>query len=184
MNSKNSKGAMEMSVGTIVTIVLLMTVLVLGLFFVQKIFSSGNNAIDSVDSQLTAQINQLFSDGSAEIAVYPTSRSITLTKGDSTPKGFAFSVYNNDKASHKFSYTVASGDVSNCGQTMTNQIADSYLLGGKGDFTLDKGNSLALARIVKIDVPQSAPPCTAIYNINVVRDDGHAFGADVYVTFK
>ena len=34
------RGAMEMSVGTIVTIVLLMTVLVLGIFLVQRIFTS------------------------------------------------------------------------------------------------------------------------------------------------
>ena len=35
----NKKAAMEMSVGTIVTIVLLMSVLVLGIFMIQKIFS-------------------------------------------------------------------------------------------------------------------------------------------------
>tara|TARA_Y100000310_G_scaffold295555_1_gene327033 strand:+ start:2199 stop:2486 length:288 start_codon:yes stop_codon:yes gene_type:complete len=36
----NNKGAMKMSVGTIVTIVLLMTVLIIGLVFVRTIFSS------------------------------------------------------------------------------------------------------------------------------------------------
>ena len=40
---KSKRGAMEMSVGTIVTIVLLMSVLVLGIFLVQKIFKTGMN---------------------------------------------------------------------------------------------------------------------------------------------
>ena len=43
---KSKSGAMEMSVGTMVTIVLLMIVLVLGIFFIQKIFGAGTNAID------------------------------------------------------------------------------------------------------------------------------------------
>ena len=191
MNPKNSKGAMEMSVGTIVTIVLLMTVLVLGLFFVQKIFSSGNNAIDSVDTQLTSQINQLFSDGSARIAVYPTSRSITITRGDSTPKGFAFSVYNDAKGqSSSFSYVVNASDVSNCKDATTNQnimttqIANSFLLGGQGQFTLGPGGSLDLARLVKLDVPTTAPPCTVSYTINLNRDNSAYSSADVFVTFK
>ena len=59
METKNTKGAMEMSVGTIVTIVLLMSVLVLGIFFVSKIFTSSNNAIDSIDSQVQSEINQI-----------------------------------------------------------------------------------------------------------------------------
>jgi len=57
--SKNKKGAMEMSVGTIVTIVLLMSVLVLGVFLVQKIFQSSTNVVDQVDQQVQNQINQL-----------------------------------------------------------------------------------------------------------------------------
>ena len=69
MKKMNSKGAMEMSVGTIVTIVLLMSVLVLGLYFVQKIFASGSNAIDSVDSQVQSEINRLFSNGETKLAV-------------------------------------------------------------------------------------------------------------------
>ena len=49
---KNKKAAMEMSMGTMVTIILLVVVLVLGIFFIQKIFSSGSNAIDTVDNQV------------------------------------------------------------------------------------------------------------------------------------
>ena len=58
--TKNRKAAMEMSVGTIVTIVLLMSVLILGIFLVQKVFRSGSNAIDSVDDEIQNQIIQSF----------------------------------------------------------------------------------------------------------------------------
>ena len=70
MKEINSKGAMEMSVGTIVTIVLLMSVLVLGLFLVQRVFSSGTGAIDSIDSQVQNEIQKLFSEEGRTIAIY------------------------------------------------------------------------------------------------------------------
>ena len=54
---KNKKAAMEMSVGTIVTIVLLMSVLILGIFLVQNIFKSAKGAVDLTDKQLKNEIN-------------------------------------------------------------------------------------------------------------------------------
>ena len=52
MISKNKHAAMEMSVGTIVTIVLLMAVLVLGLVLVRTIFKNSTESIDSIDEQV------------------------------------------------------------------------------------------------------------------------------------
>jgi len=49
---KNRRAAMEMSVGTIVTIVLLMTVLILGLVLVRTIFSSAKYNVDVIDEKI------------------------------------------------------------------------------------------------------------------------------------
>ncbi len=183
MSMKNSKGALEMSVGTIVTIVLLMSVLVLGLFFVQKIFSSGSNAIDSIDSQVQNQINQLFSKGNSEIAIYPNSREITLKKGDTPPKGFAFSVYNNNnEASSSFKYTIKADSIEGCGSTMTKQIAESYVLGKTGSFKLGPSKAMDSARLVRFNVPESAPSCTIFYNVNVERNGGFYSDSQILVT--
>ena len=58
--SKKKSGAMEMSVGTIVTIVLLMTLLVLGLFFIKNIMCSGIILTDQINEKVTNQIKGLF----------------------------------------------------------------------------------------------------------------------------
>src|SRR3989337_788975 len=94
---KNKRAAMEMSVGTMVTIVLLMIVLVLGIFFIQKIFATGTNAIDTIDNQVQNEIQKLFAQEGKTIAVYPTSRDVILKKGDD-PRGFAFSIKNEGDA--------------------------------------------------------------------------------------
>jgi len=180
---KNRKAAMEMSVGTIVTIVLLMSVLILGIFLVQKVFTSGTNAIDVIDNEVQGQIEKLFSDEGKKVAIYPTSRQITLKKDDD-PKGFAFSVRNNDVESAEFEYVLVASDVSKCGSGFKEEHANSFLLGGSGNFPLGPGNSLDLPRLIKFDLPESAPPCTMIYNLEIKKDNEPYSVVDIFVTIK
>lgn len=181
---KSKSAAMEMSVGTIVTIVLLMSVLILGIFLIQKIFKTGTNAIDSIDTEVQNQINKLFSDNeNGKIAIYPTSRDITLKKSDD-PKGFAFSVRNTGVESAEFSFSVEASDVSKCGSTFTKEKADDFLLGGSGTFSLGGGNMLDMPRLVKFILPETAPPCTMIYYLEVEKDSEPYTGADIAVTIK
>ena len=153
-NLKHSKhAAMEMSVGTIVTIVLLMTVLVLGIFFVQKIFSTGANAVDVVDTQIQSELQKLFANEVTKIAFYPTSREVILKKGD-TPKGFAFKIRNNDIEDATFSYMTTAKDTSKCGSTFNEVDADKMLLGGSGEIDVGKGD-ISEGVLVKFVVPES-----------------------------
>ena len=179
----NKKAAIELSMTTFVTIVLVVVVMVLGIFFIQRIFKSGTNAIDSIDSQTQDQINKLFTNEGTKLAVYPTSRAITLTKGDD-PKGFAFSVKNSEVEDADFSYSMKADDVSNCGSTFTKQEAESYLLGSSGSFELGRGETLDLPRLVKFEVPDTAPPCTIIYTLDIKKGTESYSGADIFVTIK
>jgi hypothetical protein len=188
MTKMNSKGAMEMSVGTIVTIVLLMSVLVLGLFLVQRVFSSGTSAIDSIDDQVQNEIQKLFSEEGRTLAVYPSSRDITIKSGD-TPKGFAFSIKNKDTEPADYTYEVfaqPSFDFSGkCGSTMTEQRANSYLLLSSGNINnLGPGEEMELPQLVRFSVPESSPPCTIPYKLEVTKVGGSSQGTDVYVTIK
>ncbi len=58
---KNKKAAMEMSMGTIVTIVLLVSVLILGLVFVRNVMCSGIVLTDQITSNVEEEIQSLFS---------------------------------------------------------------------------------------------------------------------------
>jgi hypothetical protein len=168
MNFKNKKAAMEMSVGTIVTIVLLMAVLVLGLVLIQRIFSSSTNAVDNVDSQIQNEITKLFQDEGGTLVVYPSSRELTLKIKDSTPKGFAFAVKNDGVESKTFSYIVYSEDVSKCGSSFSKQKADSLLLGASGSFTLGPNSDTVSNRdIVKFILNENVPPCAMIYRLKI-----------------
>lgn len=163
------KAAMEMSVGTIVTVVLLMAVLILGIFLVQRIFGSTTNAIDTIDNQVQSEINQLFSEGTNHISVYPSSREINVKRGE--VKGFGFSVYNdNNDPSSSFTYTLDADNVADCGSSVTKAMADSYVLGGDGSFTLGPSAYLQNARLVRFNFPESFPSCLIFYNLNIERN--------------
>ena len=182
---KNKKAAMEMSMGTMVTIILLVVVLVLGIFFIQKIFFSGTNAIDAVDSQVQSEINKLFSkDEGQSLVIYPSSREVTIKRG-SDPKGFAFSVRNKDGLdSHAFGYMVKSNDVTSCKNTLTKSKADEFVLNGVCSISLGAGQTLDLARVVKFDIPEETSACTIVYTLNVKKDNADYNSADIFVTIK
>ena len=166
------KAQMEMSVGTIVTIVLLMTVLILGLVLVRTIFKSSIENVNSVDQAVKNQINQLFSeDDSRRIVVYPTTRLITIKKGNQDYLGFAFSIRNTDTTnpSRIFAYEVKSDGNSDCGVTSSEAL--SWIKAGKsGSITLGRSSSMENPEFVRFIVPDTAPACLIRYTVLI--DDG------------
>ncbi|VVB79024.1 Uncharacterised protein [uncultured archaeon] len=177
MLTQDKKAAMEMSVGTIVTIVLLVTVLVLGLVMVRSIFSSGTNAITQIDAQIQSQITKLFTEGegSSKLVVYPVSREVTLKKGQQG--GFGFSIQNLDSKTGSFTYTVSSSEIAkDC--AMTNAQADALIDIGATDggrpFVLGSGSQLENAVLVKFSIPSTASICKIRYVIDV-KEDGKAY---------
>ena len=179
---KSKRAAMEMSVGTMVTIVLLVIVLVLGIFFIQKIFGTATNAIDTIDNEVQSELQKLFSSESAKLAFYPTSRDVIIKKGDD-PKGFAFQIRNNDVNDATFTYVTTATDTSKCGSSFTETDADNMLLGGSGSIDVGKGD-VSEGIIVKFVVPESAPPCTMAYKLEIKKGDASYTGLNFFLTIK
>ena len=172
-----------MSVGTMVTIVLLMVVLVLGIFFIQRIFSSGTNAIDSIDSQVQSQIQQLFAQQGTTVAIYPTSRRVTLNQGDNT-KGIAFAIKNQNTQVTTFSYDITATDVSNC-PGVTKDLANSYVIGSQGQATNLGSGAIFGPNLVTFIIPKTMPLCTMEYRLDVTNPDSSSYASqNFFVTIQ
>ena len=159
--------------GTIVTIILLVVVLVLGIFFVQKIFGTGNKAIDQIDTQVQNEINKLFTQEGKSLVVYPNSREISIKQGETG--GFGFSIKNTDRASHYYDYRVEVSSIpSSC--SLTEDEANGLIaLGGAGRVPsgggkLGSGQVLDNAVLVKFDIPKEVPLCLLRYDLTIYRD--------------
>ncbi|MEN7982150.1 MAG: hypothetical protein ABFQ65_01765 [Nanoarchaeota archaeon] len=160
------KAAMEMSVGTIVTIVLLMTVLILGLVLVRNIFGSATENIGSIDTAVRNEINKLFSeDSTKKIVIYPPTREISIKKGDEG--GFGFSIKNVEAQDINFGYDIKFIEKdSNCVMTDT-EISKLVSLGKSGQGIKIKSlSSMENPILVKFSIPDSASLCTIRYGID------------------
>ena len=180
ISMKNKKAAMEMSVGTIVTIVLLMTVLILGLVMIRTIFKGSIENINSVDQSVKNEINKLFSeDTSRPVVVYPTSRLIIIKKGNQDYLGFAFSIRNLETEKQTFTYEIKTEGNSDC--KISSQEALSWIkAGGRGSTTVSASSSMTDPEFVRFLIPSTTPACLIRYNVMV--NDGEY--SDISVDLK
>ncbi|GAI48309.1 unnamed protein product, partial [marine sediment metagenome] len=170
----SQKQAQEMSVGTIVTIVLLMTVLILGLVLVRTIFKGSIENIESIDEAVKNEITKLFSeDDTRKVVIYPSSREISLKKGESG--GFGFSIRNIEGGPPgSFSYAVDGYDIpDNCIISM--KEANDFIILGKesgpgGDIEIPSLDTLENPILVKFVIPETASLCHIRYVLNVWKD--------------
>jgi|SRR3989344_1127032 len=182
MKSVNKKAAMEMSMGTIVTIVLLMSVLVLGLILIRSIFIGGSDAVKSINKEVETKIGEIFnSDEKTKIAIFPPSRLIKIKKGNDVDLGFAFSVRNVETTAGKFTYTVTSDGVNRADCKVTSRDAQSWISAGDvGSVNIAPGSMMENVEFVRFRVPDDAPPCLVRYFINV-KKDGVQYGSTASV---
>lgn len=166
-----------MSVGTIVTIVLLMSVLILGIFLVQKVFSSGTNAINQIDVKLSSQIDALFADEGKKIAIMPNPLEGGLVIKQGEEGGFALSIQNKYSTDRTFEYSVSHIETGNdC--SLTPEQANGLLGMGKAakGLNLPSGQSMETPILVKFDITENVPLCEIRYIIEVrTSDDGKTY---------
>ncbi len=69
MKTQNKKAALELSIGTVVIIVIAMSMLILGLVLVRKIFSGATDSVDTLNDKVKAQITSIFAEEGSKVAI-------------------------------------------------------------------------------------------------------------------
>jgi hypothetical protein len=167
----NKKAAVELSIGTIVIIVLAMSMLILGIVLIQNIFSTSINVVDIADAQLVNQMNNLFGDDRG-LVVYPDSKEMTAEIGEET--AFAVGLKNLEKGADstekKFSYTVTVAERGNC-QKSERELEDLIITGRElSPTTLAPGQD-PVVRKVRLFIPEGFPICSFSYQIQSFVDN-------------
>ncbi len=179
---RNRKAAMEMSVGTIVTIVLLMTVLILGLALVKNIFKGGTEIVSLTNEQLRNEVGKLFSED-AKIVIYPTSRHVHIKQG--TQDGVGIGIKNLIKGAAasqpvSFSYEVINSDPDiqrKCG--ISGRDVESYIAGGRAEDNILISSGDFFSGRVLFSIPETAPLCTTRFRVNV-KANGKPYASDFF----
>lgn len=170
---ENKKAAMEMSVGTIVTIVLLMSVLILGLILIKSIFTGAKYNIDAINDKVTDEINKLFAEDK-EMIVYLANHKAEIKQGENW--GVAWAVKNlltgvSETSRLSFEVYVNDPEIEDkC--DISENLANKWIISGKsGDDKLNPGQ--IHYDIARISIPENAPLCTIRYSIETTLDDDH-----------
>lgn len=182
MKSLSSKtGAVELSVGTIVILVIGMTMLVLGIILVRTIFSGATSSVERIDEGVKDEINKLFSEGNKKVVVKLPNNEAKIKKGEST--GIAFAIRNTAEGENRegvFSYQVLVSDIER-GCNLPTSEALSYLTVG------DTGSNIRLRPgdepeyfIIKVKPSDTAPLCEIVYRIEV-RKDGQPYDTEQFI---
>ncbi len=180
MDKLNKKGAIELSIGTIVVIVLAMSMLILGLVLVRNIFTGATYNVDSLNKNVEAEINKLFNERGDRIIIYLPNNEAEAAKGKSF--GIAFGIRNDvegEATAGRFTYSIQASSIQK-GCQLSLQQADSYvILGGTGSFQLLPGSDPEF-RIVKIQPTESSPLCEIQYDI-IVNKDGQPYDTSFFI---
>lgn len=166
MKIQDKKAAMEMSVGTIVTIVLLMSVLVLGLVLVRSIFTKATESVDSLGEKVQAAIDSTFAEEGDPVVVLLGTDKKAKIKAGTADFGVAFgaSTHDGSKATEnrlKFKISLDTSARENCVTKMTEPKVEQLInenVGTRLDFE-EIADSNAYARVT-FDIPKGTPLCT------------------------
>jgi len=157
------KGAIELSMTTVVVIVLAMTMLILGIVLVQQIFKGATYNVDTINEKVRGEINKLFTEEAQRIVVYLPSEGAKVRQGQTY--GVAFAVKNVEQEQKTFSYSVSVAEKGNC---PANSDPLKWILTGKtGSFTLQSGDNRAT--IIKFQPALGTPLCTARFKVTVAN---------------
>jgi len=165
------RGAMEMSIGTIVVIVLAMSMLILGMVLIKNIFSGSSENILQMNDKVKDQINKLFVEDQRTVVYLPNQ--IAKIK-QNEEWGIAFAIKNLEKGTAeagRFSYDITVSDPNarqKCG--IDEKSIESWIQTGKSDdLTITPGQSYF--GIVRFLVPETAPLCMVRFHIDVTMDN-------------
>ena len=163
---QNKKAALELSMTTIVVLVLAMSMLILGLVLVKTIFSGAKYNVEQMNQKVEDEIGKLFTEDK-KIVVYLANNLAEITQGESW--GVAFGVKNQvrgvqEGSKFKYEVTMAENDCK-----IKDKEAMSWIrLGKEGEITLAPGQDKVW--LVRFEVPETAPLCMIRYNIEIKAD--------------
>lgn len=164
------KGAVELSISTIVIVVLAVSMLVLGLVLIRTIFKSATSVADMSDEQLKNQMSKLYGSDS-KLIVYPDSKEVFISVSEGNGK-FGFAIVNGEQGTSrnaKFSYTISvveSTVQKNCNGATAQEMLDKIVTPiTDKDILIASGDQSE--QIVRLQVAQGDSLCLVRYRIDV-----------------
>ena len=183
MRSIKKRGAIELSMSTIVILVLAMSMLILGIFLINKILGGASGTVDLIDKNVKAQINQLFNTDDRRVVVYLPGNTAEVKKGKSYNVEFGIkNVVRGESQAGQFTYQTRSSEVGGSCRGLSLEQAERFIETGRAStqpIPITPGDR-PTERTIMIEIPETAPLCTVTYDI-IVKKDGQDYDTGYFI---
>jgi len=185
------KAALELSIGTIVVIVIGMSMLILGLVLVRTIFSGSVESVNTINDQVQNEIQDLFGDKTGNVVIKLGSANTAKVKPGSDPFGVAIGAQHPDGASItrdtlEYRITLADDSDNNCVRILGKDRAEGLFITRVNTWNkFDKFSGSNAFAVIQIEVPSGTAKCTQKVNVDMklsdvqTASDGDAFILEV-----
>jgi len=164
------KGAIELSIGTIVIIVLAMSMLILGMVLVKNIFGGATSIVDLNNDQISAKIRDLYGNDK-KLVIYPSTDIFEVKSGETS--AFAIRVQNlltgSNAGDVRFSYTIEpeDQDLRDCGLSLVD--FNIWMKGETGQINEIPIGEEVVEKIL-LDIPDGTVLCKFKIRVDVKYD--------------
>lgn len=170
MKITNKKGGFEMSITTLVIIVIAVVMLILGLVLVRQIFGVASESVSQVDIQVRGQLQKFFGEEGRDIVIY--SKEVNIKPIGET-FSTAFAAKNPEGGSvESLRYNISLTDIGDCKEKNNKPIVESWFmtpLNQKLSFD-DYEVDTAYGDIL-INIPRGAKLCTQRVKVELIYGD-------------
>ncbi len=177
---RGNRAALELSIGTIVIIVIAMTMLILGIILVKNIFSGAQYNVLNINNKIRDEIGKLFVEGKKTVIYLPNSLAEIKVNDD---WGVAFAIKNVGQSTtgseNQFHYEVKLSDNQAEQKCKISEAAiNDWIQTGKEDTVMISpgGTYYGIARIY---ISEGTELCTVRFHLDVEKD-GQAYYTDFF----
>jgi len=175
----NKKAAFELSMTTVVIIVLAMVMLALGLTLVKTIFSGAVYTATSLNDQVKNEINKMFEQGGTNVGIISESGKLEPSRGKDNCVWWA--ILAEQAASYGYSFKVSPEKCTQEG--LTQQEIETWFTGLTGGPTTMAANQKD-NKCLLLTPPKNAPSCVFTLNLAVTKGNAPYGSASVYIRPK
>ena len=185
---KNKKAALELSIGTIVILVLAMSMLILGLILVRTIFKSATNSVDILDQKVQDSIMDMFTDEGDSVVILLGKGKTARIKADNkiVAIGIGSQTLDGDPVDSKtFKYKLGLDTTSreNCITEVRGRerAVEEFLMQPVGTrLRFDEIKIDVAFAGVEVRIPEGTPQCTQKVYVEVYEDQTMV-GSDYFI---
>jgi hypothetical protein len=187
MKYKNREGALELSIGTIVVIVIGMSMLILGLVLVRTIFAGSTGTVDELNQQVQSEILDLFGNSQGNVVVKLGSTGIAEVKpgdrfnvavGAQHPDGASIT-----RDSLQYRISLADDSNENCLRILGKERAEGLFVTRVNTWnSFDTFSGSTAFSLIEIDVPSGTARCTQKVNVDMkLKEEQQASSGDAFI---